>query len=106
MGDLPPKLAKLAEHASIGLHQEPATPGTPTRSTRHGQRDKGGIPPRTGNEPVEEALKYKQFVLSGSWPDFGGGIPGPGQGLTQGRGRSLWGKRDKIVLLAAQCFGG
>jgi hypothetical protein len=72
---LPPRLAALAERA--GLSPEKAA-GTPTRM---GKTDKVHInTPSAIDGAIPGSLKGSYFVMTGTWPELGGG-----HGLTSGR---------------------
>jgi NAD-dependent DNA ligase len=71
----PPQLAALAARAGLMLEKVASTP------SQRGQKDKVKVDtPAASEGAIANSLKGLRFVLSGTWPDLGGG-----QGLTPGK---------------------
>jgi hypothetical protein len=71
----PPQLAALAARAGLTLEKVASTP------SRRGKKDKVKVDtPAASEGATANSLKGFRFVLSGTWPDLGGG-----QGLTSGK---------------------
>jgi hypothetical protein len=71
----PPQLAALAAHVGLTLEKVASTP------SQRGKKDKVKVDtPAASEGAIADSLKELRFVLSGTWPDLGGG-----QGLTSGK---------------------
>jgi hypothetical protein len=70
--ELPPDLKELAKRSGITFTAPTNT--HPTTPSRRGKREKDNtITPSTWNGAVQDSLDGLRFVLSGIWPNLGGG---------------------------------
>jgi NAD-dependent DNA ligase len=71
--DLPPELKELV--AKLGVNLTATTTVTdPSTPSRQGKREKNtAITPTAGDGAVQDSLEGLRFVLSGTWPNLGGG---------------------------------